>query len=68
MEECCRGDIVIKVGNIQVESKTKHSTTSTPSPSSPTIKTTSNPPSSSTKDQVNLLNGVECPIRADRGH
>ena len=52
MVECCRGDIVIKVGNIQVESKstTKHSTTSTPS--SP-AKTTSNPPSSSTKDKVN---------------
>ena len=52
MVECCRGDIVIKVGNIQVESKstTKHSTTSTPS--SP-AKTTSNPTSSSKKDQVN---------------
>ena len=49
--ECCRGDIVIKVGNIQVE-LTKHLTTSFPSPSSPTT-TTSDPPSSSEKNQVN---------------
>ena len=45
MVECCRGDIVIKVGNIQVESTTKHSATSTPSTS---IHTTMSYSSSST--------------------
>ena len=52
--ECCRGDIVIKVGNIQVET-TKHSTT--PSPSTPTT-TTRDPTSSSGKNQV--IHGKWC--------
>ena len=58
MVECCRGDVVIKVGNIQVNSTPQHSTTSTHL--TYTTYTTTSDPASSTAQKTSKRQKALC--------